>query len=407
VGIAAPRKLLTKTATELKPGRFLLYATAGTLLAVGLFATAVFVPSANITLVAQAQPYSQKDIEIPAQPGKQPIRVRVDTISRSASQGFKSTGSIDSALAPATGQVVYTNRCSKAINVLKGQRVYNPTNQVTFAQTFPDVATVAPGQEAYVNVIATQPGAAGNVGSQTITQIIPNNYDCITVYNPYATTGGSDKSSTPQMSPSDFDAARAQLEQQLHQAIAQELQTRVQPGEKLAEFLKFGAPQFTTDHQPQDKVPSFTGTMTVQGEGAFYFDADVQKAYQDYLSRQLPNDQQLLTESPIQVTYRLLRADKGGNLMFAGSAYAYIAPKLDESKIRSQIVGRPLTQARFYLSKLPIKSVTIKEDPVALPVMPLLINRISLHYVVQSGAPSASNAPSASATPSPSPPKSP
>src|ERR1700716_819528 len=34
VGIAAPRKLLTKTATELKPGRFLLYATAGLLLAV-------------------------------------------------------------------------------------------------------------------------------------------------------------------------------------------------------------------------------------------------------------------------------------------------------------------------------------------------------------------------------------
>jgi hypothetical protein len=66
-----------------------------------------------------------------------------------------------------------------------------------------------------------------------------------------------------------------------------------------------------------------------------------------------------------------------------------------------------LTQARFYLSKLPIKSVTIKEDPVALPVMPLLINRISLHYVVQSGTPSASNAPAASATPSPSPPKSP
>jgi hypothetical protein len=134
-----------------------------------------------------------------------------------------------------------------------------------------------------------------------------------------------------------------------------------------------------------------------------YVDADVQKAYQDYLSRQLPNDQQLLTESPIQVTYRLLRATKGGNLLFAGSAYAYIAPKLDESKIRSQVVGRPLTQARFYLSKLPIKSVSIKEDPVALPVMPLLINRISLHYVVQSGAPSASNAPS----PSPSPPKSP
>src|SRR6195256_5351608 len=32
VGIAAPTRLLTKTATELKPGRFLLYITAATLL---------------------------------------------------------------------------------------------------------------------------------------------------------------------------------------------------------------------------------------------------------------------------------------------------------------------------------------------------------------------------------------
>src|SRR5207302_3753383 len=38
VGIAAPTKLITKTATELKPGRFLLYVAAATLLAVAIFA---------------------------------------------------------------------------------------------------------------------------------------------------------------------------------------------------------------------------------------------------------------------------------------------------------------------------------------------------------------------------------
>src|SRR6266576_5765370 len=68
VGIAATTRLLTKTATELKPGRFLLYVTAITLILVGLFATAVFVPSASVTLIAQAQPYTQKDVEIQAQP---------------------------------------------------------------------------------------------------------------------------------------------------------------------------------------------------------------------------------------------------------------------------------------------------------------------------------------------------
>ncbi|MGH7761312.1 MAG: hypothetical protein ACREOY_07845, partial [Candidatus Dormibacteraceae bacterium] len=212
---------------------------------------------------------------------------------------------------------------------------------------------------------------------------------------------------TPQMTVADFDAGRAQLEQELHQAIAQTLVGAGQPGEKLSETIIYGAPQYTTDHQPNDKVPSFSGTMTVSGEGDFYSDSDVQKAYQAYLSQRVPNDQQLLTESPIQVQYRILNDTSGGNMTFVGSAAAYVAPRLDEAKIRSQIVGRPLAQARFLLERLPIRSVAIKEQPMSLPLMPLLIGRISLHYIVQSGVPApataATGSPSASPSPSPSP----
>src|SRR3981081_2411089 len=63
VGIAAPTRLLTKTATEHKPVRFLLYITAATLLLVGLFGAAIYVPSASVTLVAQAAPLTQRDVE--------------------------------------------------------------------------------------------------------------------------------------------------------------------------------------------------------------------------------------------------------------------------------------------------------------------------------------------------------
>jgi hypothetical protein len=144
--------------------------------------------------------------------------------------------------------------------------------------------------------------------------------------------------------------------------------------------------------------------MTISGEGNFYSDSDVQKAFQDYLAKRVPNDQQLLTESPIQVQYRILIATQGGNLVFLGSAAAYVAPKLDEAKIRAQIVGRPLAQARFYLERLPIRSVAIKEQPVNLPLMPLLVGRITLHYVVEQNAP-ATTPPAAS--PGASPPASP
>ena len=420
VGIAAPKKLLTKSATELKPGRFLLYVTAATLLLVGLFGAAIYVPSASVTLVAQAAPFTQKDVEIPASPGKGSIHVRSVSITRSNSQGFKTTGQIVVPLAPATGAVVYTNNIttpgcpgincgSRGIDVPYGQRLMN-TNGLEFAQTsakttVPWKTVNGPGT-ASVNVVAVIPGPAGNVGSNTITKIDNNPYDKLTVSNPQATGGGTDASSTPQMTESDFDAGRAQLEQSLRQSIAQTLVGSGQQGEKLSETIIYGPPQYTTDHQPNDKVPTFSGTMTITGEGVFYNDSDVVKAFQDHLAKLVPNNQQLLTESPIQVQYRILLATSGGNLTFLGSAAAYVAPKLDEAKIRSQIVGRPLAQARFYLERLPIRSVAIKEQPMALPLMPLLVGRISLHYVVEQNTPvTTPPAPGASpaASPKPSP----
>ena len=412
IGIAAPTRLLTKTATELKPGRFLLYVTAITLILVGLFATAVFVPSASVTLIAQAQPFTQKDVEIPAQPGKPPIKVRSVTVSKSNSQGFKVTGSINVPLAASIGQVVYTNDfkepcpgpdCgSPGIQIKAGQYLKN-TNGLEFVQTTKSV-TVPWRGTATANVIAAIPGSIGNVGNDTITEIEHSTFDPskLTVTNPQATGGGTDPSSTPVMTVADFDAARAQLEQSLHQAIAQQLGTSIKAGEKLSETIIFGPPQFTTDHQPQDKVPTFTGTMTVTGEGDFYTDADVVQAYKDKLTKLVPNNMQLLTESPIQVSYRLVSAAKGGYLVFTGTASAYVAPKLDEEQIRSAIVGRPVSQARTYLQKLPVKSVAIKEQPIALPLMPLLDRRIQLHYVVESNAPSAEAAAQGQASPSPS-----
>jgi hypothetical protein len=401
IGIAAPTKLITKNATELKPGRFLLYVAAATLLVVGLFGTVVYVPSASITLLAPAQPFSQKAVEISAQPGKPPIRVRAFSIARSQSQGFKTTGAIRVLLAPATGAIAYTNSlsqpsCNKdpaacaspGIVVLRGQRLTDSTDGVTFAQTsagYQGGVLVPWGGTASASVIAVNKGSAGNVGSNVITTIEGNRYDGLTVSNPQATGGGANASTTPQMTVADFDAARAVLEQELRQAIAQQISATKKANETLSETMIFGAPQFSTDHQPGEKVPVFNGTMQLQGEGDFFVDADVHKAFEDYLAQRVPNDQQLLTESAIQVDYRILNATKGGNLTFVGDAAAFVAPKLDMDKIRAQVVGRPLAQARFYLQGLNVGSVAIKEQPMTLPLMPLLAGRISIHYVVQQG----------------------
>src|SRR5882762_6883228 len=173
IGIAAPTKLITKSATEMKPGRFLLYVAAATLLVVGLFGAVVYVPSASITLLAPAQAFSQKAVEIQAQPGKPPIKVRAFSITRQESQGFKTTGSIRVLLAPATGVVVYLNNCRKGLNdgaglvLPRGQRLQNTDGQM-FAQTSSNyqggILVPWDGGTASARIIAVTAGSGGNVG---------------------------------------------------------------------------------------------------------------------------------------------------------------------------------------------------------------------------------------------------
>jgi hypothetical protein len=408
IGVIAPTRLLTKSATELKPGRFLLYMALLMVVLVSLTGMLVFVPSASVTLIADATPFSERDVEISAEPGKAPIPVRPDVISRSDSQGFKTTGVKHVVLAPATGQVSYTNGYaapkpgqlnygSPGIVVRYGQRLTDPHDNIEFAQTSGD--TLVPwASTVSANVVAVVPGSVGNVGHDVITQIEGNNFDKLSVTNPQATGNGTDPSDTQFMTEADFDAGRAQLEQSLHQEIAQQLQAAQKSGEKLSQTIVFNAPQFNTDHKPGDTVPSFSGTMTVQGEGDFYLDSDVVKAYTTYLQQRVPTDQQLLVDSGVKVDYRILNATSGGHLTFIGNATAYVAPKLDENKILASIVGRPLQGAKFYLQTLPIKSSQIDEQPIPLPLMPLLGRRIKISYIVQ---------PSQNALPSGSPPAQP
>jgi hypothetical protein len=90
-------------------------------------------------------------------------------------------------------------------------------------------------------------------------------------------------------------------------------------------------------------------------------------------------------------------------MTFVGDASAFVAPKLDMDKIRAQIVGRPLSQARFYLQGLNVRSVSIKESPITLPLMPLLVGRISIHYQVDPAAVPSLTQPTTTPGPTPSP----
>ncbi|HLQ61306.1 MAG TPA: hypothetical protein VK131_05530 [Candidatus Acidoferrales bacterium] len=394
VEVRKPQKLVSKRATEIRPGLLFLYTGAALVAVMGMLALAIYVPSASITLVAQAAPFEQPNIEIQGEPGKPPVRIRTLGDTKQESQGFKSTGVKETPALQAIGNVVWTNsNCEGLSFIIKvGQTVSG--GGYSFAVM--DGAVVGPPGSQTASVVtpikAIQPGAGSNLGARTINAFYTPNTpagraarDCLTVTNPEATAGGQDAKKEPQMTQSDFDAGRAQLEQELRKEIADDLNNQIQPGEKLSDLISFDAPDFATDHKPGDTVPSFGGTMTLHGEGAYYVEQDVRKALEDTLRKRVPVGS-VLTDNKINTEYRVSHESPGGHLTFLGGAHAFIAPQLNYEQIKNKLAGKPTNQARTYLESLPVRSATITEKPINLPFMPMLVSRIDLKYVVERAA---------------------
>jgi hypothetical protein len=383
IAVSAPTKLPSRLATEVKPGRFLLYAGAGVMLVVGLVAMALYVPSATVTLTVEATAFKQDNLSVDAAPGTPPVKVRVQTVAHEASGGFKATGVKTIPGTVATGTIVFRNNCKSAkITIIDGQRLRGGP-AIQFAVKG-NVGPMAPGEAAAGPIVATSPGANGNLAAGAITTIENNGEigGCLSASNPSDTTGGADEQKKTIIQTQDVETARSSLDAQLRKQIGDDLTKQAQNGEKLSDQVVFQPADFASDHKVGDEVGNFNATMKLSGEGAYYTAADINKAFADLLTRKVPPDKQL-TDNQIKTEYSITNASAGGHLTFRGSASAFLAPKIDFDQVKSRLIGRTLGTAQNDLRRLPVKSVVIKESPFKLPLMPLQSSRINIRYVVE------------------------
>jgi hypothetical protein len=385
VAVAAPGRLMSRGG-EAGPARLLLYGGAALLLLVGLAAMFVFVPSADVTLTADAQQFEQK-ADVAAAPGRPPVRVRVANVEKKSTQSFNVTGQKVTPPAPASGGISWNNKCPVDVVIKNGQRVSGGGQ--TFAQQG-DVP-VTHGASGSAQAVAVQPGAAGNVPANAISSYTGDAElgTCLTVTNPGPMGGGADEKRDPQMAQADFDALRATMEQALRKDLTEELGKQSTQGEKLADNVIFQAPDFNTDHRVGDLVKSFSGTMTLRGEGTFYFDTDVKKALADSLSQHVPTGF-ALTDNAVKSDYVVKSSGQGGSIVFSGTASAFIAPKLDYQQIKGHLAGKSPNAARQYLRGLPVRSEEVHQKPFQLPILPVLGSRIDVKYVVETAKPKTS-----------------
>lgn len=360
---------------------FVLYLGAGIIAMVAMLSAVVLVPSASVTLRAQAQVLSDT-ATIDAAPNSAPVKVRQVLSKHDLSQQFHATGVKVTPAVQAAGAVLYTNNCGVGIKESAGQVLSTPSG-VDFVQQA--TVTVEPGT-ASANVLAAAAGAAGNVPPNSITIIKNENgglATCFKVNNTQATAGGADEVKTPIVSQGDLDSAKAQLEGQLRGTILDDLTKQAGASEKLADTVDY-QDTFTADHKANDAVQTFQGAVSMTGSGAVYNTDDVKKALAADLGKKVPSGFEL-TDNPVQSDFHISQSTADGHISFAGTAKGYIAPKIDFQKVRSRLLGSSTASARLYLGTLPVESAVVNQKPFKLPLLPFLSSRIDIKYIVDTG----------------------
>jgi hypothetical protein len=386
IKVAAPRPLPSRLAAQ-APNRIILYAGALLVLLVGMVATAVYVPSAKVTLVTEASPFN-KDVEVMAEPNKAPIRVRTAAVTRDGTMTQKTSGVKTIPGALASGTVNYANNCPTGFIIPDGQVLVTAAG-VQFAQK--GAVTVGPKPAVVAaSVVAKAPGAASNTpGGAVALQPAGDAGGCL-VAAASATAGGADEQKKTVVSTADYDTAKAALEGQLRKQAIEDLGKELQAGEKLADPTVTLDSAFKASRKVDDEGSDFQATESLKVEGAFYQVDDVNRAFADTIQKQLPAGQQL-TGNKAKIDYGVSAVSAGGHLAFKGKASGYQTPKLDLQKVKSQLPGKSTGKARTDLEKLPgVRSVEIDQSPIKLPILPLVGSRIDLQYVVSQAPPTRS-----------------
>lgn len=161
-----------------------------------------------------------------------PGRVLAVTVSGQAE--VETTGTVDVPAAPARGAVVFANRLEQPATVPAGTRVSTSTGERIVFQTLAavEVPGVA-GGTAEAEVVALEPGPAGNVEANLINRIEGSLSLQLEVRNLEATTGGEVRA-VQAVAEQDQERLRAQVLQYLQALAATEMQSLLTEREFLA-----------------------------------------------------------------------------------------------------------------------------------------------------------------------------
>lgn len=369
------------------PRRLLFYAAAVLLLVIGVVSSVVFLPSAEIVMVTQAQP-AATDLAVSGDVGRPPIPVREATASKSLSQNFNVTSVTSTQAAQATGTVqLDTANCGGlGFTVPNGTLLRGPGG-IEFATNGGDVNVGGNGnpQQAQTAITATQPGGAGNVAQGAFAFENPGAGGCIQITGG-PTQGGADAQQKKIIQQTDLTAAQNTLEQALQQQLTDMFTKSAEAGEKLVSDQVVWKPQpLHPSKNIGDETPTFTASLVENATAYYYHPSDVQAAMRAAVEKHVPAGKQVAGE--LTTNYQVA-AGANGHLTFTGRASYYLATRLNMDAIKSMAAGRsPGDVERALQRQYHAETVQVQQFPFGLPFMPLSSTRVTVRYQILSGPP--------------------
>jgi hypothetical protein len=363
------------------------YITAGIILLLALIAGTVLLPTAAVTVSVAGTPI-KVDPQLMGAVGTaagSPDHFATQALSvvETSTTTTSTTGQKAVAATLATGEVVFRDSCAlfcggtlrEGIRVAtKDGKRYETTAPIDFGQSRTHTAPIK----------ALQDGAAGNTDKDTIT-VIENSTLAgrLSVNNPKPVGGGADAKNVPIVQQSDIDLTRDAILSLINPKVQQGMDTKAK-GLKVVQLPP--DTKVEADRKVGEEVSTFNVKVTVTSNAIGFDDATVKKMLREALKRMVPDNLQLT--DTIKLTYEpdTATATADGHVTLKGHAGGYTVPRFSEAGMRAYIKGRGPSNAHAKLAALPsVVDVVIRQEPFALPWLPLFSSRISIKVQEVSG----------------------
>jgi hypothetical protein len=379
---AKPKNLLPKF-PWLKVGLFV-----GVPILILLIAAYIYLPQAkaNIFMKAASQPVS---IDFIGQPNaqvdtnKEIVPTQTIDVTKDSTKTFPATGQKDEGN-EATGTVRITTTGN--LDWVSGTRLYLSSNS-GLVYTMNSEAAISGGGSVVIGITAQGPGTQYNIPTNSPILAVndPNNPADVRVQT--AVTGGTSKTVT-YVTQGDFDAAKDSLSKDTTNDATSDFTSQTANLKVIDSTKQTNVVSATANPDVGQDGSSFSLTVKVEIKALAVSDSDLGKLVTTDVSGSLGNAKTVIDDGSTNVNFQIDNADiTTGKVSGTLTTTAYVANKLDQNAVKTQLEGLNDAQAVNYLKGLDgVSDVQNSYFPPFLRSFPRIKEHIILNIQVDNSS---------------------